>query len=383
MHQVVVEGSIPFLRGLAERYVDVRYLPSADFTPVNLDGAEALIVRSITACNAQTLPPDGLSIISTATAGYDHIDLDYCQRAGIAWCNAVGCNARSVGQYVLSALSSLALRDDLELEKLTVGIIGVGYAGRAVAELLEAVGVRTLLYDPPRAEREGPEGFATLEQVQQQSDVITLHVPLTQVGAYPTYHMVDRDFLRKCLRRPVLINACRGAVCPSEVLVWARRAGFLSALIIDCWEGEPAIDAQLLELADIASPHIAGFSADGKRRASLLALEAVCQHFSIPCDDLWQMAEPLASPSNPYIDLHDVAESWQVPVAMLSTLDLTSLTQRMKGRSESFETLRRAYTYPREMGAYSIRGAAAGKRSVLQRLGFGVLDDGGETIRQI
>lgn len=373
--QIVVESSIPYLRGLAERYAQVRYVPSADFSPASLRGSDALIVRSITACNAQSLPPSGLSFIATATAGYDHIDLDYCQRAGIAWRNAAGCNSRSVGQYVLSALSGLALRDGLRLGELTVGIIGVGYAGRAVAELLGIMGVRTLLYDPPRAEREGADGFATLEQVQECSDVITLHVPLTKGGAHPTYHMVDRDFIRRCRRRPVLINACRGGVCPSEALVWGRREGLLSALVIDCWEGEPAIDAQLLELADIASPHIAGFSADGKRRASLLALEAVCQHFSIPCDDLWQLADPLNQPPEPHISLDDVDELWQVPTALLRTLDLSVLTAQMKASPRDFEQLRRAYQYPREMLAYTVSGARPQSSAVLQGMGFGIRSD--------
>lgn len=373
--KIVVESSIPYLRGLAEQYAEVDYLPSVEFSPTNLMGADALIVRSITACNAQTLPATGLSIISTATAGYDHIDVEHCHRAGITWRNAAGCNARSVAQYVLSALSSLALRDGLRLEELCVGVVGAGYAGRAVVELLSAIGVRTLLYDPPRAEREGADGFVTLEQVQELSDVITLHVPLTKGGEHPTYHMVDRDFIRRCQRRPVLINACRGGVCPSEALVWGRQAGLLSALVIDCWEGEPRIDAQLLELADITTPHIAGFSADGKRRASLLALEAVCQHFGIPSDDLWHRAEALRPPLAPHITLHEVAEPWQVPTAMLRTLDLSDLTAQMKTCPLAFETLRRAYQYPREMQAYTVSGATAQNASVLQSIGFCVQAD--------
>lgn len=350
MIQIIAESSIPYLDTLELEGVRLTRLESKDFCPQTIAGADALIVRSITRCTEGLLSGSSVRLICTATAGVDHIDLDYCTRAGIAVRSAAGCNATAVAQWFYSALSSWCEDTGQELRGKTIGIIGVGHVGRHVLSRCHAFGLRPLLYDPPRAEREGRAGFATLEQIQREADIITLHTPLTTDGAYPTYHLVDEDFVGSCTQAPLLINACRGGVTDTAALIGGMERGQLSGLVIDCWEGEPHPSSELLRLAHIATPHIAGFSADGKLRGSHLSVEALCRFWHLPPPRGLHSTEILGEPSNP-ISIQEQGEA-ALRRAMLQTLDLRELTSLLKAAPDAFEALRKAYPYPREMAAY-------------------------------
>lgn len=365
--RVVIEASVPFLRGVIENYAEAIYLDNKDINNESIRQADALIVRSITKCNEELLSGTSVRFIATATAGVDHIDANYCKREGILWRNAPGCNAIAVAQYVFSSLSRIALNTSKSLIGKTIGIIGVGHVGSQVERIARSIGMIPLLYDPPRAQVEGKELFTELDELLERSDIITLHVPLTK----ETKHWVTKDFLVKCKRSPIFINACRGAVCESEALIWAKEQGIIQELVLDCWENEPYISKELLRYTDIASPHIAGFSADGKHRGSRMALLALSGFYSLGVPKELLLPQELEAPAKP-IDLIGDDASQQISYAFLSTLDLQDLTLRLKQNPQDFELLRKSYIYPREMSAYCIGEVDATLRDTLKGIGFKV-----------
>ena len=273
--------------------------------------------------------------MATATIGYDHIDTDYLAEAGIAWANCPGCNASSVGQYVATSLLRLAEAGYVRLDGCCVGIVGVGHVGTAVDRAVQALRCQTLLCDPPRAAAEGPGGFVSMEEVYERADVITYHVPLVRDGHWPTCHMAD---FQRMKRRPVLINAARGEVVDNMALLAALDSGQVRAAVVDTWEGEPAISLPLLRRVFIGTPHIAGYSADGKATATRMALEAVARHFGF---DIRFDIQPPALPA-------DIVPAADPFVRMLQLYDPLTDTARLKAEPGRFEYLRGHYPLRRE-----------------------------------
>ena len=277
--KVVIDHKIPYIKEAIEKIADeVVFLPGHAFTKEIVRDADALIVRTRTRCDRRLLEGSRVKFIATATIGYDHIDTDYCREAGITWTNCPGCNAGSVEQYVHSTLLLLKREKGLELEKSTIGIVGVGHVGSRVKRMAEALGMKVLLNDPPRADK-GEQGFVDLETIARECDVITFHTPLNREGRYATCHLVSEDFLFSLKRTPYLINSSRGEVVDTASLLAALAAGKVKDAIIDTWEYEPNISRELMEVAFLATPHIAGYSADGKANATRMSLEALCDFF--------------------------------------------------------------------------------------------------------
>lgn len=370
MAKIIIESSIPYMRGVAERYAEVEYVDNESFSPERIAGADALLIRSITHSGAPLLGGGSVRFVATATAGIDHIDTAYCDSVGIGYANAKGCNATAVAQWVMSSLSWLSLREGFALEERTLGIVGVGCVGREVLRLATAMGMSTLLCDPPRAEQEGSDGFVSLEELQRHSDIITLHVPLTREGRYPTRGMVDDAFVAQCLEGTILVNACRGGVTDTGALIRGHRSGRLSHLLIDCWEGEPHISQELLSIATIATPHIAGFSADGKHRGARMALLAISDYLSLGANA--SILEPieLATPAAPLIHLEQYPPTERLRRAMLHTYSPEAIDALLRSGTVPFETMRKTYDYPREMTAYSIVGGSSEERQALAMMGF-------------
>ncbi|MDY6121486.1 MAG: 4-phosphoerythronate dehydrogenase [Porphyromonas sp.] len=371
--KIVAEASIPYLRGTAEVLGEVCYLPNEDFSPKTISEADVLIVRSITKCTKELLSGSRVRLICTATAGFDHIDTDYCQRQGIAWRTAAGCNASAVAQYVFSCLSSLVRQGTVDdLRGKTIGIIGVGQVGTHVKQIALALGMQALCYDPPRGTREGNENFATMGEILHQSDIITLHTPLSRGGKHPTYHLVDRVFLHALKRKPVLINAARGAVCDTKALIDAYKSNSLSALVCDCWEKEPAIDRELIRICNIATPHIAGFSADGKSNGSRMSLESIADYFGLPFNAGGRIHPP--APQMPTIDLEQLRNQYPninpIYTALLHTLDLSDTDRALRSDPGRFEEIRKSYRHPREPLAFSVLGGNSNERETLRKIGF-------------
>ena len=369
--RIIADNTIPYLQGIAEPVADVIYLDSKSFTPERVKEADVLIVRSIDKCTPALLEGSQVKLITTATIGFDHIDTRYCEQNGIVWKNAPGCNAASVAQYVLANLVTLSLRTGSPLRGKTIGIVGVGHVGRIVENHCQAMGMRVLRNDPPRAAVEGAEGFVSLEQIAEEADVITLHVPFTKEGDYPTYHLANTHFLQQLAKQPWLFNSCRGAVHDTEALLAAKRAGKVSELVLDCWENEPTISRELLAMTSMATPHIAGFSADGKANGTRACLQAIEQFFGVHFERLPQVQPP--APQDPLIDLNQWTTN-RIEQAILHTFSPERVDQTLRADPAGFEWQRNHYAHPREFSAYQVLHATAEEAKCLRQLGFRLPD---------
>lgn len=365
--KIVADNTVPYLKGIAEPFAEVVYLDSREFTPETVRDADALIVRSIDKCDRKLLDGSQVRLITTATIGFDHIDTHYCDEAGIVWRNAPGCNAVSVGQYVLSSLVALALQKKESLRGKTIGIVGVGHVGKIVERLCSAMGMRILRNDPPRAELEGEDGFVSLETIAKEADVITLHVPLTKEGRFATHHLANKAFFNQLERKPWFINSCRGAVHDTQALLLARKEGKISEMIIDCWENEPVINRELVDLTAIATPHIAGFSADGKANGTRMCLENISTFFGIQIERLKEVIPP--APARPIIDLCAFKDH-RVEQAILTSFNPLTIDKALRETPERFEWFRAHYDHPREYQAYAVKNATAEEQRLSETLGF-------------
>ena len=336
--KVIVDNKIPYIAGEIEKIADkVVYLPGDAFTKEEVKEADALVVRTRTHCNRDLLEGSQVKFIVTATIGFDHIDTEYCHEAGIAWTNCPGCNAGSVEQYIHSVLLLLKREKGLKLEEATLGIVGVGHVGSLVKRMAESLGMKVLLNDPPRADK-GEKGFVDLRTIASESDVITFHTPLIKEGIYRTYHLVDKDFLFSLKRNPVIINSSRGEVVDTASLLIALSAGKVKDAVIDTWEYEPVISRELMEVAFLATPHIAGYSADGKANATRMSLEALARFFGVEADFC------VMPPEYSGIQFSDDAEE-----AYLQAYNPTRDSEWLKKCPEKFEWFRGSYPLRREM----------------------------------
>ena len=385
---IAADSKIPFLKGVFEPYADLRYLDPGDFTPETVRDADALIIRTRTKCNAALLEHSRVSVIATATIGTDHIDTRWCIRHGIICENAAGCNAASVAQYMTSALLRVSLRHGVDLRGKTIGIVGCGHVGTNVAAAAAALGMNVLVNDPPRAKREGETGFVPLERIQQDADFITFHVPLTPEGPFRTEHLADGNFFRGLKRKPFFFNTSRGDVVDESALKAAIITGRISGAVLDVWHDEPDIDRELLSLADFGTPHIAGYSADGKANGTAMAVETVVSnlptHVSIHApsaframnESLQQMkADILAkvpAPANPVVTL-DPASPHPLADAVFASYDIGFDDAALRANPADFEALRGSYRIRREFPAYTVQAGKAMPetlRNMLLKLGF-------------
>lgn len=346
--KVIIEKNIPFIHGLLDGMATVEYLAPEEITPAAMHDADALITRTRTRCDAALLDGSRCRFIATATIGTDHIDLDYCRAHGITVANAPGCNAPAVAQYVLASIltyreddwrvvgNAVSAGDPDALKGIVLGVVGVGHVGSIVARWAEGLGMRVLRVDPPRVEAEGEAGFATLVDCAREADIITFHTPFTRNGAHPTFHLADASFFDTLKRRPLIINSARGPIVDNAALVDALDAGKVSGAMIDCWENEPSISPELLSRAFIATPHIAGYSREGKIRATTMALDAFTRHFSLP-------AVSPAETVDFSVPEHPSAKS------ILATYNPLDDTARLRSAPASFETLRNRYDYRPEV----------------------------------
>lgn len=337
--KVIVDNKIPYIKGIIERIADeVVYLPGNAFTPQEMKDADALIVRTRTLCNRDLLEGSRVKFIATATIGFDHIDTAYCQEAGITWTNCPGCNASSVEQYVHSVLLLLKREKNLCLEGATIGVVGVGHVGSKVATMASKLGMRVLLNDLPRTDK-GEEGFVDLHTIARECDVITFHTPLNREGVYRTFHLADEPFFNQLERLPYIINSSRGEVVETQALLRALEKGQVKEAVIDTWENEPDIDLTLLREAFIATPHIAGYSADGKANATRMSLEALCRFFGI------EVNFEIVPPSLP----EDMAWSEDKETAYLQLYNPMRDSEWLKAEPEKFEWFRGNYPLRREL----------------------------------
>ena len=340
--KIVADIDVPFLSGVFEPYGNVIYKKGLEISREDVIDADALIVRTRTRCDASLLEGTSVKMIATATIGTDHIDLDYCRNAGIEVANAAGCNAGGVMQYVFSALYGVAARKGIKIEGSTIGIIGVGHVGGKVEAMAEHLGFRVLKCDPPRALAEGPEGFCSLEYLLAESDIVTLHVPLDD----NTRKMANPAFFTLMKPGSIFINASRGEVVDEGALLEALPK--LGAVVIDTWNNEPDVNEELVDVVDIATPHIAGYTFQGKQNGTALSVRAVARHFAL--DELYDFFPVSDMPDHEPV-LLDLQGKSQGEIAAVFQYNYPIFTDDFRFRMEpgKFERFRSEYQYRREI----------------------------------
>lgn len=374
MLKLLIDSKIPYMRGFAERLGEVRYLSGNEITADDVRDVDALIIRTRTRCDRNLLEGSRVRFIATATIGFDHLDTTYLAEAGIAWTNCPGCNADSVAQYVECALLLLSAHgwdgavptppaslpslgtatdaatrqqpDRTLFQGLTLGIVGVGNVGKRVEAMAQRLGFgRILRCDPPRAEKEGTSGFVSLKEIAAEADVITFHTPLTQApAAHPTFHLADAAFFQSLSRCPIVLNSARGEVVDTEALKKALATHKVRAAVIDTWENEPQIDRELLNQVFLGTPHIAGYSADGKANGTRMALQAVAKFFGLDssfCSEIQAPTLPQGFAYYPEGEGHRLAPE-------LRLYDPTRDYEALRSNPTQFESLRGNYPLRRE-----------------------------------
>lgn len=328
--KIVIDRAIPYIRGIVEPYAEVIYCDGNAIDATLVKDCDAMIIRTRTRCNRELLEGSKIKFIATATIGTDHIDDEYCRHAGITIARAAGCNARGVLQWVAAALRHIVLTDGKNPSDYTLGVVGVGNVGSKVSHYARRWGFRVLECDPPRQMREGGD-FHTIEELAAQCDILTLHTPLDDT----TRHLVDSSLLQNMRRDSIIINASRGAVADN-------RAVFESGhrYIFDVWENEPLIDDDILQGAELATPHIAGYSKQGKANATAMVIRALADFFALPIGD-WYPSEvcPTTARDIEWCEMVNSIEKYCPIIEQTTTL---------KSTPSIFESLRNNYHYREE-----------------------------------
>ncbi len=329
--KIVADSAIPFLRGVLEPYAEVHYLPGAQISAEEVRDADALLIRTRTRCDERLLAGSRVQLIATATIGFDHIDRGWCAARGIEVCTSAGCNARGVLQWAAAVLVHLSRRQGWSPAERTLGVIGAGHVGSLVEAYARAWGFRVLVCDPPREEREHC-GFLPLEEVAAQADILTFHTPLDAT----TRHMVDARLLALTKPDAVILNSSRGEVVDGAALLASGHP-----FVLDVWEGEPHLDPALLQRALLATPHIAGYSAQGKANATAMIVRAAARRFGWPLGE-WYPAEGVTPQRPRPISWHELC----------STIDghfaIEAESTTLKGAPDRFEEMRNHYRYREE-----------------------------------
>lgn len=339
--KIVIDDKIPFIREVInEITADAVYLKGTDITARDVCDADALIVRTRTHCDENLLKDSKVEFVATATIGYDHIDSDYMSKAGIEWMNCPGCNSGSVAQYLRSVLILLCRNRGLApCSSTTVGVVGYGHVGKKVVKEARQMGFHVIVCDPPlQSQGDRSENFVSLEDIKEQSDVITFHVPLVTDGNNPTWHLADKKFFSHLAKKPILVNTSRGGVVDNDALLSALDTGLVRDAVIDTWENEPNISLILLNKVYIGTPHIAGYSADGKTNADNMVIEGLCRHFGI--ENNWRIAPP-SLPSDFVLQ----GTEDDIKLQLYNPLDDS---RRLKSDPSKFEELRGNYPLRRE-----------------------------------
>ncbi|MBM3436480.1 MAG: 4-phosphoerythronate dehydrogenase, partial [Bacteroidetes bacterium] len=351
--KIVADHKIAFLQGVLEPFVEVVYLSGSQIRQKDLRDADALLTRSVTSCNEELLHETKVRFIASATIGDDHIDKDFCRSNQIQWATAKGCNANAVVQYFTSALLSIAELSGIDLKDKVIGIIGAGNIGTKVEKVCRALGMKVLLNDPPRERAEGSKGFSGLKDILEIADIITLHVPLTYSGEDKTFHLADQTFFNGLQKPVLLLNSSRGAVIDSEALKIAIKEGKISHTVLDVWEGEPGIDTELLELVSVGTPHIAGYSLEGKARATEMIVNSMGKFFNLPVigwkPDLNITREILQK------DCSGLRDQQAIASVVRQAYDVLRDDRVFRENPAAFEQIRGNYSFRKENGNFAIR----------------------------
>jgi erythronate-4-phosphate dehydrogenase len=379
--RIVADENIPLLDAFFSGFGDIHRYPGRTLDRAAVADADILLVRSVTRVTRELLEGTPVRFVGTCTIGTDHLDLDYFHQAGIQWSSAPGCNARGVVDYVLGSLLTLAEIEGVELASRTYGIVGAGQVGGRLIKVLRGLGWNVLVCDPPRQAAEGGD-YVSLDEIVARCDVISLHTPLNKTGDLPTWHLFDRTRLQQLKHGAWLINAARGPIVDNSALreVLLEREDLQA--VLDVWEKEPVVDVELAELCVIGTPHIAGYSLDGRQRGTAQIYQALCAHLGQPATI--ELADLLPRPWLASVTLDAATD----PVWALNMLcrgvydprrDDADLRRSLVGDANSqrlaFDALRKHYPPRREIDALrvSINGESAALTQIVQALGASLI----------
>lgn len=351
---VIIDTKIPFIKGVLEPYADVRYMEGSEINVSAVANADALVIRTRTRCDEQLLKDSTVRFIATATIGTDHIDTAWCDAHNVAWTNAAGCNSGSVFQYIASVFAWLLLHREIDLPNITLGIVGCGHVGSKVARLGKILGMNVIVNDPPLQRAHGGN-FVSLDYLLQTADIVTLHTPLTREGEDKTFHLIDENRLAEMKPTAWLINSSRGEVIDEQSLEKHLTNKKIKGAILDVWEHEPEILLPLLQKTVLATPHIAGYSTDGKAAATMMSVQALSRFFHLPLKN-WQ-PESLPKPINDTTLTIDAAGKTFAELyaeIVPQTYNISADDQRLRSEASDFEKQRGNYPVRREFQAYSL-----------------------------
>lgn len=302
--KIVADENIPFVRECFSSIGEVEVVPGREIRAETIRGAEVLLVRSITKVGSDLLSGSKIKFVGTATIGYEHIDIDYLQGNNIGFASAPGSNANSVAEYVVAALLSVGKKHKIQLEGKSIGVVGVGNVGSRVVAKCTGLGMKCVLNDPPLKRQTGDDKYRPLEELFD-CDFITLHPPLTFEGIDKTFHLADGKFFDSLKDGCVFINTARGGVTDTKALKAAIGSGKLKAAVLDVWDNEPNIDVEVLRMVDLSTPHIAGYSLDGKVAGMMMIYEAMCKYFGT--EPVKRIEDFLPEPEVPEIIIDDLS----------------------------------------------------------------------------
>ena len=340
--KIVCDNKVRFLDGVFNNIADIEFVAGREISADTVKDADALIVRTRTICNEQLLKGSNVKFIGTATIGYDHIDTQYCEQNNIFWTNAPGCNSGSVCQYIASVLVCLSSHFGYDLKTKTLGVIGAGHVGAKVVNAARLMGMKVLVNDPP-LQLSGNKDFefCTLDYLLQHSDIVDIHVPYSTSGEFATHHLCDKVFLAKMKPGAVVINSSRGAVADNAAVLDALEINKIATAVLDVWEGEPDINLQLLDKVFIGTPHIAGYSVDGKANATMQIVRSLSKFFNLGLD-LW--TPDTRQYQGVCLDYANVDD----PKSVLHSYNVMYDSIKLKSSPDKFEYFRENYPVRRE-----------------------------------
>jgi len=353
--KIIADTNIPFVEDCFSAIGDVTLVSGREITAELVKDADILLVRSITKVNEELLGGSSVKFAATATIGMDHIDREYLDRSGIGFSSAPGSNANSVAEYVVAALLALGKKYKFLLEGKSIGIVGVGNVGSKVAVKAAALGMKVVLNDPPLKRQTGDDKYRPLEEVLE-CDFVTMHTPLTVDGEDKTYHLADEKFFASMKTGSFFFNSSRGGVHDTDALKAVLESKGIAGAVLDVWENEPGIDNELLLKVDLSTPHIAGYSYDGKVAGMIMIYEAACRYFGLEIahsiDDFLpapEIAEIAVDPSagDEQTIIHDTVQS----IYVINRDDFNTreiLIVEPEGRAKWFDDLRKNYPVRRE-----------------------------------
>lgn len=378
--KIIADRNIPQVDKAFAHIGEVQLVDGRQLSAEQLREAEILLVRSVTPVNRQLLQHSAIRFVGSATIGTDHVDLAYLQQQGIAFSNAPGCNAVSAAEYVVAAVLHFSHVRQVPIAGLQVGIVGYGNVGSRVATRLTALGCEALVYDPPRQQQYQDRDYVDWTRIQG-ADIVTAHVPLTKTGDYPTYQMFNHAFFVELKDDALFINTSRGAAVDEAALKQVLAEGKRLQLILDVWQGEPNIDLELMQQTVIATPHIAGYSAEGKHRGLEMIYRAACEF--LKCEPQWSLADAL--PPYSFVIQPDLRQDDMSLVQALvkQAYDIEQDDRALRNvcelpeaeRGVGFDGLRKNYPVRREFPYYRVSLPPARDKlaSCLSQLGFSVI----------